>query len=235
MMIPPAQLLDAWDHGQAAASLPARALALLPLADPNADPILLPVGAVNARLLALRERLFGPQLTCVAACPHCGERLELGFTVGDLSGSAVPPPAEVEVPDGGRARRFRLPSWVDLAAVAAPRRGDDPREMLLERCQLEPEGGAPFSPALLEAAAAALEEADPLAEVLIAIGCSGCEGQFEARFDIVEHLWAEVDARSHRLLGEIHALAVAYGWREADVLALSPARRRVYLEMAAGK
>ena len=32
-------------------------------------------------------------------------------------------------------------------------------------------------------------------------------------------------------LAEVHALAAAYGWTEAEVLALSAARRRAYLEL----
>lgn len=235
-MIPAAQLLEAWDRGQAATSLPARALALLPLAGPDADPDRLPVGAANARLLELRERLFGPRLTCVAECPHCAERLELGFTVGDLLASAAPPPAEVEVAAGEETFRLRLPTWCDLAALAESRSPGDPRARLLARCRL-PVGSdpAPLSEAVLEAAAGALEEADPLAETRIAIGCAQCDAQFEARFDIVEYLWSEVDVRARRLMGEVHALASAYGWSEAEVLALTPARRRVYLEMAVGK
>jgi hypothetical protein len=33
------------------------------------------------------------------------------------------------------------------------------------------------------------------------------------------------------VLREVHILASAYGWREDDILAMSPARRRIYLEM----
>jgi hypothetical protein len=35
-----------------------------------------------------------------------------------------------------------------------------------------------------------------------------------------------------RLLREVHTLALAYGWREADILNMSARRRRFYLEMA---
>jgi len=34
-----------------------------------------------------------------------------------------------------------------------------------------------------------------------------------------------------RLLVEVHALASAYGWSEQEILSLSDARRRLYLEM----
>ena len=39
---------------------------------------------------------------------------------------------------------------------------------------------------------------------------------------------------SERLVADVHALAYAYGWREGDVLALTPARREVYLELTGG-
>ena len=39
------------------------------------------------------------------------------------------------------------------------------------------------------------------------------------------------DAWALRTLAEVHRLASAYGWREQDILALSPARRQLYLGM----
>jgi hypothetical protein len=46
-----------------------------------------------------------------------------------------------------------------------------------------------------------------------------------------EYLWTEVRAAARRLLLEVHALASSYGWREADVLEMSPPRRHAYLSM----
>ena len=46
-------------------------------------------------------------------------------------------------------------------------------------------------------------------------------------------LWNDVDRWARALFGTVDTLARAYGWREADVLALSPRRRRVYLNLAA--
>ena len=42
-----------------------------------------------------------------------------------------------------------------------------------------------------------------------------------------------MDARAQRLLMEVHLLARAYGWREADILGMSPARRNAYLQRVA--
>jgi hypothetical protein len=50
-------------------------------------------------------------------------------------------------------------------------------------------------------------------------------------FDIGAFLWEEIAAQARRLLREVHTLARAYGWREADILVMSAARRQAYLEM----
>jgi hypothetical protein len=36
------------------------------------------------------------------------------------------------------------------------------------------------------------------------------------------------------LLRDVHTLASAYGWKEDEVLHLTPARRHAYLELVAG-
>jgi hypothetical protein len=61
--------------------------------------------------------------------------------------------------------------------------------------------------------------------------CPQCAHQWQAPLDIVSFLWSEVHAWAIRLLREIHELASAYGWSEAEILALSPWRRRAYLEL----
>jgi hypothetical protein len=43
-------------------------------------------------------------------------------------------------------------------------------------------------------------------------------------------LWAEIEARARRLLREVHILATAYGWTEAEVLSLGENRRARYVE-----
>jgi hypothetical protein len=73
--------------------------------------------------------------------------------------------------------------------------------------------------------------ADPQADVRLALSCPACGHQWQEVFDIVSFLWGEVQAWALRLLREVHTLASAYGWSEADILALSPQRRQMYLEM----
>ena len=47
--------------------------------------------------------------------------------------------------------------------------------------------------------------------------------------DIGSFVWAEIESRARRVLGEVHALASAYGWSEAETLSLSAVRRASYL------
>lgn len=79
-----------------------------------------------------------------------------------------------------------------------------------------------------------MAEAEPQADVQLALACPACGHRWLATFDVVSYFWSEVNAWAYRVLGEVHTLAFAYCWREEDILAMSPWRRRVYLEMVGG-
>jgi hypothetical protein len=68
----------------------------------------------------------------------------------------------------------------------------------------------------------------------LALVCPTCGSGWAVAFDIVAFFWTELQAWAQRMLRDIHTLARAYGWREADILALSPLRRQVYLELSSG-
>jgi hypothetical protein len=76
-----------------------------------------------------------------------------------------------------------------------------------------------------------LAEADPLADVQLAVSCPSCGTRQQVSFDILSFFWTEIEAWAWRILREVHTLASAYGWHEHDILALSPRRRQSYLEM----
>jgi hypothetical protein len=79
-----------------------------------------------------------------------------------------------------------------------------------------------------------MAERDPQAELLLDLTCPACAHRWEAPFDIVPFFWTEIATEAKRLLREVHTLARSYGWREADVLAMSATRRRSYLEVLDG-
>jgi hypothetical protein len=250
------ELLSVWESGCNQRPLQ-RALTMLAAAGPedSFDSLArLTIGQRDACLLKLRELTFGSELTGVTDCPECAEKIELSLNCSDFRPAIeTEPPAELVAESNGRELRFRLPTSEDLLAVNTP--GE-----LLQRCLLN--GGAdpsscafgevsgigfgeadpPVQRVRLEcltenfiaAVGEKMSSADPMADIHLALECPSCEHNWEAPFDIVAFLWREISAAAHRLLREVHTLASAYGWTETEILRLSPARRRMYLEMATG-
>jgi hypothetical protein len=236
-----AELLDAWERG-GAASPGEQALLLLTVAHPQLPAESLAgwtIGRRDMALLALRERMFGPRLAAAAACLRCGEALETEFAPADIVvGQELEPPPTLSLEEGGYKVIYRLPTTGDMAALAREAAASEAERWLLSRCVLDarrPE--APCSVAdlpdkVLEAVADGMAKADPQAEVELAFTCPACGHRWTALFDIVSFLWRELDAWAGRTLREVAALASAFGWSERDVLALTPWRRRHYLELA---
>lgn len=239
------ELLDAWERGLGEPPVQ-RALTLLAAACPECVPDALAresVGRRDGRLLTLREWTFGSRLVSLAACPACGEALETSFDVGDIRAEDGPEES-LSLRVSSLELTFRLPNSLDVAALASGAAGEDlggARRRLLGRCLLAARGAEGNEVSLerlpetaLQAVADRMAEADPQGDVELALSCPACGHGWPAAFDIASFFWTEVDAWARVLLHEIHALASAYGWREADILALSPWRRRSYLELIGG-
>jgi hypothetical protein len=79
--------------------------------------------------------------------------------------------------------------------------------------------------------AKSMTHCDPLAEVLFNLSCPACQQEWSILFDVLPFLWTEISIQAKRLLLEVHTLARAYGWHEAEILSLSVTRRQFYLEM----
>jgi hypothetical protein len=195
----------------------------------------LAVGHRDGFLLSLREGWFGPGWSCLVSCPACAEELELELSEKDVR--VVPPDGDAgTVAVDGYELDVRPVTSRDLLVIR--REAPDARRRLLERCVVAARSGcrevpAPELPdAVLAALPAALSTRDPQADVRLDLDCVACGHQWAAPFDIGAYLWTELDAYARRLLHEVHALALGYGWSERDVLAVSPARRRYYLELA---
>ncbi|HEU0016375.1 MAG TPA: hypothetical protein VFQ45_22030 [Longimicrobium sp.] len=235
-----AGLLRVWEAGQAQHPVD-RALTVLAAAGaggPRARLAALPLPERDRRLLRARQALLGPALGAFAVCPACAERVEFSVDSRDL----VPPEEQGggpwEAEGGGVAMRFRLPDSRDLAAAARAAGVDGARRRLAERCVLEARGAeGPVPPgalpgAALDALARRMAEVAPHAELSFALACPACGTEWRAELDVAAFFWAELAARARRLLREVDGLARAYHWSEGEILALSPARRRAYLELA---
>jgi len=240
------ELLDAWERGLGETPVQ-RALTLLAAACPETPPDALAresVGRRDGRLLTLREWTFGSRFVSLAACPACGDVLETAFDVGDIRVPEERPEEPLSLSVSSFELTFRLPNSLDVAALASGAAGEDlggARRRLLGRCLLAARGAGGKEVSLdrlpetaLQAVAGRMAEADPQGDVELALSCPSCGHGWLAAFDIASYFWAEVDAWARVLLHEIHTLASAYGWREADILALSPWRRRSYLDLIGG-
>ena len=235
------ELLNVWERGLST-TVVQRMLLLLAVACPEltrANLVQLSIGELDRRLLTLREWTFGPHLTGTVACPACSDRLEFNFHVEDIRAGPNTESAEEPAADeaheftlgvAGFEVRFRLPNSLDLDAATS-------REALLERCVLAVRrSGADADVSILptevvDAVAARMAEADPQADVQLALSCPTCDHRWQAVFDVAAFFWSEIHAWAFRTLREVHVLASAYGWSEDDILALSPWRRQFYLEM----
>jgi hypothetical protein len=237
------ELLDVWETGFSQ-SLTGRALDLLAAACPETSRdalAALSIGSRDAGLLRLREALWGPRMDAEVACRNCRERLELILDSGEmLSRSKRAPADEITWSADGFTITFRVPASVDLLAAMEQMDQDDPEDfsaLIFQRCLLSAQyGDEPADPEQLPAEVAAgvagrMAETDPLADIRLDLTCPSCEHRWSAVFDIVSFLWTEIEVWAWRMLSDVHTLARAYGWRERDILALSPTRRQFYLEM----
>ena len=232
-------LLQVWEVGEDQSPVD-RALTILTAACPELtrDELAeLSVGQRDARLLSLRERTSGPRLNCFAECPRCAERLEFDVAVADLRVAAEPDEGACELVAENFLLRFRLPNSRDLAAAAGFRDQSAARDLLVQRCVLQASRhGVPIAcselPAeVISALAQRMVECDPQAEVLLDLRCPECAHGWQVLLDIASFFWDELSAQARRLLNEVRGLALVYGWREADILAMSARRRQYYLEM----
>jgi hypothetical protein len=234
-----AQMLSLWEACEGLAPVE-RSLVLA--AGASAVPVdrlaALPLGRRDAWLLELHGALGGGTLEATAECPACGERGEFGLEPADLLARDHERTEAAPVEAGACVVAWRPPNSGDVAAAAEQPDAAAAERVMLSRCVLHatgPDGeklpGEALPPEARSAVAAAMLEADPLAEVLVAVVCPACETAFTAELDVSTFVFSLLRIRGQRLLYEVHALASAYSWTEAEVLALDERRRRSYLEL----
>ncbi len=252
-----AELLNAWEEGSAKTSAE-RAMELLALVSSETARERLTaftIGRRDAALLTLRERLFGSRMVGVVVCPDCGERLDLTFDTRQIrdrhpasdqeSDQELDP--EIAVSVEGYELRCRPVNTGDALAIAGQTVAvqtdgvegalDFARGLLLHRCLLSANHAGvtieleEIPPEVTEIAVQRMAEADPMADIQLAMTCPSCARQWSAALDIVSFLWSEIEVWAWRLLHDVHTLAAAYGWSERDILTMSANRRQCYLQM----
>jgi hypothetical protein len=219
-------LMALWEEGRALHPLDQAVLAA-EAAFPGERAADWPLGRRNRALAALHCTLFGPALSGWTHCRTCDDQLEFRIEARALA------EAEAATPEDRVAvgpRRYRLPTSRDLAAVIGEADAAEATRRLLQRCLADGRPGQ-LGALELEAVGDQMAKADPLAEIRLTFQCPSCGGAYDETLDLASFLWAEMEGHVRGLLAEVDALARAYGWSEPQILAISPARRRVYLEM----
>jgi hypothetical protein len=234
------ELLDIWEKGTGRQPV-YHGLAMLAALCPNASReqlARLTIGERDSCLLKLRELTFGSQMTGLATCSACGEKMELKFSTSDIKDTREVERDEIEIISfHGYELQFRLPNSIDLVSISKCSDSEKARDILLSRCILLANyQGHDLSleklpSEVLDAVVTRMERIDSQADVQLELICSKCSHRWLMAFDITTFFWKEIDHWAKGLLQDVHVLATAYGWSEDDILEMSPRRRRIYLEM----
>jgi hypothetical protein len=233
-----AEILAVWERG-AARSWTGRGLVLLeqwPAPQQPDDAAALSIGARDAWLWQLRARLFGPRLACFAECPACAAPLQFELDAGQFSQRSHGEGFSAdEIELAGFQLQYRPLNSSDLLETerlvdaAAMRRGLIERAITASGRDHSNVAISQLPDTVIDGVGRRLAEADG-AELLLDLNCAACAHSWQEPFDILSFLWSELSRYARSLLHEVHTLAWAYGWSEADILSMTRARRRVYLD-----
>lgn len=227
----PGTLLAAWEAAAGATGHrrgPALAAALG--AEDSGDLLDRPLARLGARLGGSHAAAFGRHVAGVITCSECAAELDVEVDLAELfpAGGGEPAP-----PAGPGGLTVRAPTTRDLIAAAG---SADAATEIVRRCVRGPDGN-PVRLADLSEAERALVD-DELARrtgpglPTLRTTCPECGAAVVAFVDPGVLLWSAVRSRVTSMLQDVADLAAAFGWREADVLALPPRRRAAYLELA---
>lgn len=182
-------------------------------------------------LAALHRGLWGDRVVSSLECARCGAMYDLAF---DLS-----------------ALQARLEERREAGRVVAPRTLEETRGLRLclptAEAEIEAAQFGPAGRARLAAAIAGEDHADdpglelrlealaPLIDVDLEAPCAECGHPALARFDIQSFVLQRALDEREGLLGEVHALAGAYGWSLSEILGLQRSLRRSLAERLAAE
>ena len=198
------------------------------------------IGDRDARLLLLRRWMFGDRMQYVSACPHCKEKVEweansTQLQIQPISNDLFAKKTPVELRD--YSIEMRLPNSNDIRGIAFQNNTQNAEMSLLKNClteirqQQKPIAFEQLPKEVLQEIIQKMAETDPQADVTMQPECPNCKTVWEAPFDIMSFLWAEINSWAQKTMREIFLLAKAFSWPEREILNLTPRRRQLYLQM----
>jgi hypothetical protein len=192
-----------------------------------------PASELAAVALVVRQAWVGDLLATDGWCPDpgCRTRVDVSFRVGEYLGHVRPTvPAGVEATGDGWYRltgeevRFRVPSVADLVEALG---GSDGVVALSASCVVP----ADLDDDQWSRVDRALESISPPLDGTVGGACPQCGASLELRFDPCSYVMAELRDLFAGLYYEVHLLASAYRWSEADILDLQRSRRIAYAHL----
>lgn len=237
-----AELLSIWERGLTQ-SQAEKTLHLLAAASSVTDlgPIVsLSIGERDARLLQLREWMFGTRFLNMAHCPACSELVEWESELNDIRIQPFSEENDVKTfhfEMEGFQICFRLPNSQDMSLISTKELYRSNPEQLLYDCIINVKSSGNDCTArdlpshVIRAIDQRMGEEDPQADIRMLLNCPECSHNWEAQFNISVYLWEEINQWAVHMLQEITLLAKAFGWSEHDILHMSTRRRQLYLEL----
>ena len=235
-----ADILRIWEEGKRSHWIERGLLLLAACDDSKPSEMLstLTIGERDARLLGMREQLFGPQLLCITVCPRCRQQIEFDLKIPDLRVKKPDAAGDLyTVNEGEYEVVFRLPNSGDLSDLPQDADGSLGRQQMVKRCLRQAQRCGKdvqhdkLPEEVISAVVRFMSEMDPQADLRLRLECPQCDYRWIESFDILSFLWSEIQSYALRLLREVHVLASAYGWSETEILSLSSLRRQAYLEL----
>jgi hypothetical protein len=185
----------------------------------------------DAALAALHRARWGDRIVASLACAACGAMNDLSFALSALQRqlwqaserTRVSAPRALDDAQGGH---WRLPGAEDEDAAAQLGVAAGRAQLVALVCSdMQPDAQA----ALLadpQSAGERLEALAPLLDVDLEARCIECDHTQLARFDIQSFVLQRLLDEREAVLGEVHALASAYGWSLSEILSLPCSLRR---------
>lgn len=198
------------------------------------------IGERDARLLHLRESLFGPVLQNTSDCTVCHQKMEWETSIDSLKLQPISEtvPGLMDLNYKEHHIELRLPNSLDILELNEQDSEDDQVSQLIEQCvvnsTLPQKQAKKMSKTLKHKIVQIMEDHDPQANVVMKLSCSECGNQWEATFDILQYLLKEINDWAIEMLQDVYTLAVNFGWSESDILDMSRFRRNLYLNMING-
>ncbi|MDH5543405.1 MAG: phage baseplate protein [Nitrospinota bacterium] len=232
-------VIGTWERGEGR-YVTDTALSLLMPAFPEkslSDLADLTVGQRDAALFELFEKTFGKKIPGFAKCPKCDEHLEFDMSTVDFR-TTITPDLDRKFSSGNFEITFRPITGRDLLETQNLEEISDARMYLIEKAVVNatrdgiPVPACDLPQEVVQILSTKLSQSDPLSEIMLDLHCPLCGESWESLLDIVIFFFLEITAETKRLLNEVHILAEAYGWREDEILSLSPERRSFYMDIA---